>query len=78
MAFPFIRHPSFSEYIDWAKIQGCIVEYTSDQLTGQQITSIVSPTGKSAKETFPVSEILSVNSIRRLDVRLGIQSEWLR
>ena len=78
MSWPFIRHPSFNEYIDWAISQGCVVEYTSDQTTGQQITKIVSPTGKYARATIPVSEILSVNSIRRLDNRLEIQSEWLR
>jgi hypothetical protein len=76
-AFPFGGHPTFTQYLDWAREQGCAVQVGVDTEESILLTKIVAPSGKWVIEagTLP-HERLDPATIGRLDRRLGLTSPW--
>ena len=78
MPHPFIQHPSFGEYISHVIDQGCSVSKITDQETGLELTKIETEDDKRVISALSLDEILSLNTIRNFDLRLGIQSNWFQ
>lgn len=78
MALPFGNHPTFGQYLLWARDQGCTVRWGVNQGTGQSVTRIVPPDGKRwvIESGMPQSEYLTPTTIARFDRRLGLKSPW--
>ena len=76
VAFPFIQHPKFSEYVDFAKTVGCTVDSFDDSDTDNPVT-IFQRNGLYAMVSFDSNEVLSLDAISHLDRRLSIKSPWL-
>ncbi len=81
MAYPFGGHPTFAEYLRWAREQGCSVQTGVVQAgvhRSQGVTRIGSPNGRLwvIEAGTEQTEILLPTSIARLDRRLGLKSPW--
>jgi hypothetical protein len=76
-AFPFGGHPTFAQYLDWARSEGCKVQTGVDTEQSILLTKIVAPSGKWVIEvgTLP-HEHLAPTTVGRLDRRLGLISPW--
>jgi hypothetical protein len=77
VAFPFGDHPTFAEYIAWARTQRCTVAHGVDTRQSIPVTRITAPSGKWVSEagTLP-NDRLTPTTIGRLDRRLGLVSPW--
>jgi hypothetical protein len=78
MAFPFGGHPTFAQYLAWAREQqGCTIQSGVDTAQSIVLTKIVAPSGKWVIEpgTMP-NDYLVPTTIGRLDRRLGLISPW--
>ena len=78
MAHPFFRHPSFDEYLRHVTDQGCVVSTKIDLETGLTMTKIETKDGNRVISALSLNEVLSPNTIRNYDLRLGIQSHWFQ
>lgn len=76
MARPFGGHPTFAQYLQWAKAQGCTIQTGVIGVHG--VTKIVSPDGKRwvIEAETQQSSYLVPTTIARLDRRLGLKSPW--
>jgi len=76
MAGPFGNHPTFGDYLRWAKEQGCAV--TSGYGPGGPLTKILLPdaTRWVIESGTPQTEFLLPRQIAYLDRRLGLKSPW--
>lgn len=77
VAFPFIRHPTFKEYIQFAVSKGCSASIRIDADSDIKLTKIES-SNNTVISALSHNEILSPNIIRNYDSLLGIESEWLK
>ena len=80
MAAPFGGHPSFQEYLIWAREEDCTVQagvlYTSDG-RARSVTRIIAPSGRTVIEVGTQhGDILVPTTVNRLDRRLGIKSPF--
>jgi len=80
MSAPFGGHPSFAQYLAWAKEQGCTIGHgvlmTKDGRS-MSVTKITAPSGKWVHEIGTQhGEYLVPTTISRLDRRLGLTSPF--
>lgn len=79
MAHPFGGHPTFAQYLGWAKKQGC--EIKQGIIHGDDgpynLTLIAAPSGRHYIDVGTQhSDRLLPTTIARLDRRLDMESPW--
>lgn len=78
MAYPFGGHPTFAQYLGWAKGQGCEIKQgiiIDDDGRPYDLTLITSPSGRHYIDTVTQhNDRLLPTTIARLDRRLGLKS----
>jgi len=76
MAFPFEQMPMFSEYLEWARQQGCKVQNGHNE-NNRSIHRIDAPDGKFVHSVGLLHhERLTPTQIANFDRRLGLSSEF--
>ena len=81
MSSPFGGHPTFQQYLEWARTEaGCEIKQgviQDDEGRPFNITKIVAPSGKHVIEVgIQHTEFLVPTTIGRLDRRLGLTSPF--
>ena len=79
-AVPFGGGTSFAEYLDWARKQGCTVEFGvlyADDGRSAAFVRINAPSGRWAIEAgVDQDEYIMPTTVNRLDRRLGLKSPF--
>jgi len=80
MSAPFGGHPTFAQYLVWAKSQGCTIEQGvvhTRQGEAYSTTKIISPSGQWVIDVGTQhGEYLVPTTIARFDRRLGLTSPF--
>lgn len=81
-AYPFGGHPTFGEYLDWARQQGCMVQCRVHLEGGRScsMTRIESPDGSRwvVEVGTQQDEFLAPMTVGRFDRRLGLDSPFAK